>query len=319
MPRDPHHFALWSAAQRLGVVAEDLAAAWGVDAARYGGVVVLKGRVVPGLSHQASLLADHKPAAKEILAAAGLAVPGGVALTGDPRVDGPAVEALLARGGIVVKPVDGTHGEGIALGLPTVDAALAHAAALGRPALVEALISGQDLRLHAIGGRLVAACVRTPPFVVGDGTATVRTLAARLDVEVQRPNPNNRVHLDDHTRAVLAEQGLDPDAVPAPGQVVQLGRLANMARGARATDVTDHLHPRWAEWVARAGAALGVTVFAVDALTVDPAADPAAVGAAIIEVNARPEWLHHTFSAGRTHDIGALLLQHLGVDQPRGT
>jgi cyanophycin synthetase len=33
--------------------------------------------------------------------------------------------------------------------------------------------------------------------------------------------------------------------------------------------------------------------------------------AKVLELNARPEWLHHTFSERRTHDVAALILESL--------
>ncbi|MEZ4474906.1 MAG: hypothetical protein R3F60_29775 [bacterium] len=128
--------------------------------------------------------------------------------------------------------------------------------------------------------------------------------------------------LDAHVLEVLAEQRLTPTDVPADGQLVRLGALANMARGVRATDVTDALHPAGTPGSSSPGPSSAWDVFAVDAMTPDPSADPAEVGGSILELNARAEWLHHTFSArGRCHDIGALLLHHLRValERQRGT
>ncbi|MCA9526551.1 MAG: hypothetical protein KC549_09690, partial [Myxococcales bacterium] len=185
---------------------ELLPLAWGIDAVRYGGVLVLKGRVIPSLSHQASLLIDNKLATKALLAEAGLPTPAGAPLTGLLDVDLPVLQALLAQGPIVVKPVAGTHGRGVLLDPPSAEAAARHAAHLAEPALAEALVAGADLRLHALGGRVVAACVRTPPSVTGDGHTSIAALIEALDAEVRRPNPQNRAVLDAHVIDVLAEQ-----------------------------------------------------------------------------------------------------------------
>ena len=60
----------------------------------------------------------------------------------------------------------------------------------------------------------------------------------------------------------------------------------------------------------RASAELGMRALALDAMTPDPGLDPVD-HAHVLEINARADWLHHTFSERRTHDIPGLLLRDL--------
>jgi cyanophycin synthetase len=221
-----------------------------------------------------------------------------------------SIRALLKRSGtLVCKPVDGTHGHGVGLGLERPEDVVAHARRFApRYAewVAEEQRAGTDLRLQAIGGQLFAACVRVPGGVVGDGVRDIRALATERDAAVRAQNPNNALALDDEARALLRQAGFSETSVPQPGQRVRLRRVANMAQGARALDVGAVLHAGWGELITRLSAALELSVFAVDAMVPDPALAPAQ--GAVLEVNARPEWLHHTFSEGRTHDVAGALL-----------
>jgi D-alanine-D-alanine ligase-like ATP-grasp enzyme len=249
-----------------------------LDLVRYDGRPVLKGRVFPSLSAVAERLCDDKLATKAVLASAGLPVP-------------PAFGDRL-----VVKPRKGTHGEGVSLNLlpSQVEAA---SVGLGQ-VLVEGMCAGEDLRLQAVGGVLVAACQRQPPSIVGDGRS-VAELVDEVRARVLSDNPTN----------ALVVTGALPEVLD-PGEVFVLNPTSNMSTGGRAVDVEPH--PDWAELVQTVGRVLNISVFAVDAMTPDITRSWREAGA-VLEVNARPEWMHHTFSAGRQHDLPRLLLEHLGA------
>ena len=93
---------------------------------------------------------------------------GDVALTVDE-----AVSAAEAAGyPVVVKPLSGNHGRGVAINLRTADeveTGFEKAGEHGRTIVVESYIEGFDHRLLVIDGELVAAAKRVPGHVVGDG------------------------------------------------------------------------------------------------------------------------------------------------------
>ena len=171
--RDPHQTALLAAATRLGVTTQDHLPAWGMDVVQYSAhgrrTRVVSGRIVPSLSWQADALIANKVATKDLLATAGLPTVRGCTLTDD---DSP-IGALLALGSGVVKPVDGTNAQGVAIGLQTLAEVRSHALTLTGPVLVETFVPGEDLRLHIIGGRIVAACRRDPAHIIGDGRQSI--------------------------------------------------------------------------------------------------------------------------------------------------
>ncbi|MCB9761873.1 MAG: hypothetical protein H6739_18735 [Alphaproteobacteria bacterium] len=320
--RDPHSAALIRRAGELGIEVQDLGPCWGLDAVRFRAagraVLVIEGAIYPGLSHAVNLICDSKVACKAALEELGIPTPPGLTL---PRgLPGPRVAAQIeafvaAQPGdarFVCKPVVGTNGVGVSMDLSTPAAINRAALALlaEGDALVELQIQGRDLRLHAISGRLVAACVREPASFLGDGRDTVVAHVARKAAQIRARNPQNDLVIDAQVLALLAEQGLTPDAIPAAGQVVRLKRVANVAQGGVPWDVTDSLHPDYAGWMARIAEGTGLSIFALDVMTPDHRAPPAA-GAWALEINARPQWLHHTFSEGRQHDIAGMTLRAL--------
>ncbi|MCO4761796.1 MAG: hypothetical protein KC502_09845 [Myxococcales bacterium] len=299
---------------------EDLLESWGVDVVRYSkagrSALVLDGCTTTALGHVAEVICANKRATCALLSELALPVPNAVVV--EPGQSRAAIlRDLPSDRPLVCKPLEGTNGEGVVMGLVD-DAAIVEAVeACWRrgPALVEAQIPGADLRIHVIGRRVVAACERRPAAVTGDGRSTVAELVAARDAEVQAHNPQNRLQLDAASHALLAAAGCTLSDVLAKGRVLPLKTVANIAQGATPVDITHLLHPRYQAWVARIGASLSLDIFALDVLALDPMADPAQGGAVILEVNARPQWLHHTFSQGQTHDVAAMLLTALLEDR----
>jgi len=312
--RDPHQERLMAAASKLGVSFDDLYATHHLDLVRYTyqgrSEFVGKGRVFSHLNAIAERICDDKHACKRVLSRVGIPVPEGIRFT-DPT--SPEVIGLIeSAGNWVCKPIDGTHGEGVHMGLTTRQHVLAACEnqSPGTVFVLENEVQGDDLRLQSIGGKLVAACRREPPRIEGDGSSTVQELVDGLRARVRSDNPANDFVVDSEVRSFLDREGLKLPDVVAKGRFVQLRSVANMATGARAVDLTDELHPEWRHLLSVVGETLGIRVFAVDAVTPDPTVSPFEKGA-VIEVNARPEWMHHTFSHGRRHDIPRLLLEDL--------
>ena len=97
---------------------------------------------------------------------------------------GPVIAAFIeTHGQVVVKPARGEQGRGIAVGIDNLEdakAAIEAAREVSDRVLMEACFIGDDLRLIVIDYRLVAAAVRRPPEITGDGHASVRDLIETL-------------------------------------------------------------------------------------------------------------------------------------------
>ncbi len=98
------------------------------------------------------------------------------------RLAGSAEEnaAFLAEhGSLVVKPVDGEQGQGVAVDLRTaeeVEEAIEAARHFDSRVLLESYHAGHDLRVLVIGYEVVAAAIRRPAAVIGDGRHSIREL-----------------------------------------------------------------------------------------------------------------------------------------------
>ncbi len=232
---------------------------------------------------------DDKRVTRQVVSSAGIVVPEGRTATFDE-----ADHAFLdAHGAVVVKPVRGEQGAGVSVDVrrhEALDAALARAAGIGGEVLVEQHVEGVDLRIVVIGGAVVAAALRRPPQVVGDGTHTVAELVRACSRRRQAATGGeSSIPLDDSTRAVVAEAGHDLDAVLRPGTPLVVRRTANLHTGGTIHDVTSELHPELASVAVRAAEAIGIPVTGIDLLV----RDPGAPDYVFVEANERPGLANH--------------------------
>jgi GNAT-family acetyltransferase (TIGR03103 family) len=234
---------------------------------------------------------DDKRVTRRIMERAGVRVARGVAVTEDDQA---AATALMREvGEVVVKPARGEQGRGITVGV-TDDAALeravAHALQFCPDVLVEELVAGDDLRVIVIDRQVVAAAVRRPAEVVGDGRNPVVELVRSTSRRRERATDGeSRIPLDDTTAEVVAASGWAMDDVPPNGERIRVRRTANLHTGGTIEDVTDRLHPEIAAASVRAATELGIPVTGLDFLVPD-VAGPDYV---FIEANERPGLANH--------------------------
>ncbi|MBD3735888.1 MAG: N-acetylglutaminylglutamine synthetase [Pseudomonas balearica] len=200
---------------------------------------------------------------------------------------------LAEHGSVVVKPVNGEQGQGVAVDLRDAEA-LEHAVERARQfdgrVLLESYHPGLDLRIVVIGYEVVAAAIRRPAQVIGDGR---NTIGALIEAQSRRRQAatggESRIPLDDETHRCLQEAGLDVDSVLEQGRQLAVRRTANLHTGGTLEDVTEQLHPELADAAVRAARALDIPVVGLD-LLVEAADRPDYV---FIEANERVGLANH--------------------------
>jgi cyanophycin synthetase len=264
----------------------------------------------------AEAIAQDKQLTRSLLRTVGVPVP-----EGRPVRDADDAWAASEDLGlpVVVKPQYGNHGRGVATNLSTREqVARAYAAAReeGEHVLVETFAPGADYRLLVIGERLVAAALREPAQVVGDGRSTIRQLIEVVNRDPRRSDGHATVlsfiKLDSVALSVLAEQGYNPDSVPPAGARVLIRRNGNLSTGGTATDVTDRVHPEVAARAVDAARVVGLDIAGVDVVATDIGRPLEAQRGAVVEVNAGPGLrMHLEPSAGSPRPVGEAIVDLL--------
>ena len=261
----------------------------------------------------AESIAQDKELTKQLLHAAGVAVP-----LGRPVTDAEDAWAAAQEigGPVVVKPRDGNQGKGISVNIRTreeVMAAYETAVEFRDDILVERYLPGHDFRFLVIGDKLIAAARREPPQVIGDGEHTVRQLVEIVNADPRRGEGHatslTKIRFDDIALARLALQGLNADSVPPKGTRVILRNNANLSTGGTATDVTDDVHPELAACAVAAAQTVGLDICGIDVVCDSVLKPLEEQGGGIVEVNAAPGLrMHLSPSYGKGRNVGEAIV-----------
>jgi len=245
-------------------------------------------------------IASDKSLTNALLSSAGLPVPRSrVVRSADAALD--AAQKLGYP--VVVKPLDGNHGRGVALDLRDEEAVrgaykVAYEESRRGDVVVETFVHGNDYRVLVVGGKLAAVAERVPASVVGDGKHTVRALVDRENSDPRRGIGHERVltriRITPSAEELVRKQGLGLDDVPKKGQRVMLAATGNMSTGGTAIDRTREAHPDNVEIAETAARVVGLDIAGIDFIVPDITVPVREQGGAIVEVNAAPGFRMHT-------------------------
>lgn len=234
-------------------------------------------------------LCQDKSLTHKVLSQAGLNVPvQQLASNGDDNL-----AFLEEHSRIVVKPLDGEQGNGVAVDLDSFDqvqAAIDTARGFDSRVLLESFHEGLDLRIVVIGFDVVAAAIRRPAQVVGDGHHSVLQLIEAQSRRRQAATQGeSRIPQDAETLRAVQAAGYEYDSVLPAGVLLAVRKTANLHTGGCLEDVTTILHPVLKDAAIRAARALDIPVVGLDLIV--PAADqPEYV---FIEANERAGLANH--------------------------
>lgn len=194
---------------------------------------------------------------------------------------------------IVVKPARGEQGNGVSVGLTEEDEmnrAIERAAQVCPDVMLEAFRAGQDLRVILIDDEVVAAAVRRPAEITGNGRDTVATLIKKKSRRrAAATGGESHIPVDEETLRSLKSQKLELESVPEKGREIRVRETANLHTGGTLHDVTEDLHPELIRASERAARTLNIPVVGLD-LMVEAPDKP---DYWFIEANERPGLANH--------------------------
>ena len=220
---------------------------------------------------------------------------------------------------LVIKPIDGNHGRGISVDIKNYEDAVKafHAAKeVSRRVIVENYIRGADYRLLVINHSLVAAALRSPAHVIGDGKSTITELVAQVNTDPRRGYGHEKeltaITINELSRTIISDAGYTEDSVLALGEKLVLKDTANLSTGGTAEDVTDIVHPANVSMAERISKIIDLDICGIDIMTTDISQPLSETGGAVLEVNAGPGFrMHLAPTKGLPRNVAAPVVDKL--------
>lgn len=202
---------------------------------------------------------------------------------------------------VVLKPRFGNQGKGVFVNLRNEKQLLQAYEILKKSyddIMIEKCIQGRDFRACVVDGEVVAVAERIPPFVIGDGRSTVKTLIEQLNKDDRRGNghekPLTKIKLDEELMSYISKHGYNIDSVLPKNEKLTLRENANLSTGGIAIDYTDFICEENVEICKRVAINVGLNICGID-ICCNDISKPLTDEGAIIEVNAAPGIRMHHF------------------------
>jgi cyanophycin synthetase len=182
--------------------------------------------------------------------------------------------------------------------------------------IIERYISGHDFRALVIDYKFVAAALRTPAAVTGNGRNTISELIDMVNQDPRRGEGHEKVltaiKVDEGTRELLLKKNYTLDTILPKDMVLHLKTTANLSTGGTATDVTDSVHPSNIRLFERIARIIGLDICGIDIMANDLTRPIKKSGGAVIEVNAAPGLrMHLQPSCGEPRNVSKNIVDML--------
>ena len=287
---NPYAKIIIDEARRRGIAVSTIDAEGGFFRLTFGGrSVACRESLSEFTSAVAMSICDDKRVTRRLAEGAGLAVPAQLS-SEDPDE---RRQFLQEHGAVVVKPARGEQGRGIAVGLTNpdeVEDAVVRAKEVCSDVLLESYFEGFDLRVIVIDFKVVAAAIRRPARIIGDGTASViELIKAQSRRRGAATGGESSIPVDAETERCIAAAGYALDDVPEGGKEVVVRKTANLHTGGTIHDVTAETHPTLIAAAIAAARAIDIPVTGIDLMVKSPS-EPDYV---FIEANERPGLANH--------------------------
>ncbi|MDZ4665160.1 MAG: cyanophycin synthetase [Bacteroidota bacterium] len=261
-------------------------------------------------------LASNKDETKRMLEEAAIPVANGMCIIHEAEI-----EHVIAKVGfpLVFKPLDGNHGKGASINVKTLEdakAAFDHAKKYSRKIIVEKFIVGYDFRVLVINHKFIAAALREPAHVIGDGKLTIQQLIDKENKDPRRgyghENVLTEITIDRETHEQLAKLNYTLDTIIKKGDHCYLKGTANLSTGGTSTDVTDIVHPYNIFICERISRVIGLDICGIDIMASNLSEPLQVTGGVVLEVNAAPGFRMHLAPAkGLPRNVAAPVIDML--------
>jgi D-alanine-D-alanine ligase-like ATP-grasp enzyme len=176
---------------------------------------------------------------------------------------------LTTYGKLVVKPEQASLSHGVTLNLQSIQR-VREAIILARQfnglsdtILIQEQVVGDEIRLVALEGKIIAALMRQTPRLVGDGASSIKELIAEENEE-RRSMTGTLVPYPILDETLIDQALIHSNEIPAKNEIVHIGDSPMIRYGGSVYNVLDNVHDTYIEVAERYCRKLGSGFMAID-------------------------------------------------------
>ncbi|NQV12939.1 MAG: hypothetical protein HQ530_01415 [Parcubacteria group bacterium] len=222
---------------------------------------------------------------------------------------------------IVAKPLSATHGQCVFIGIDSENKITEAVAQIKKEGFEEVLLEeefeGTEYRIFATRNKFLAATLRIPANVVGNGIDSISKLIEEKNKDPRREVDHSKslvnIEVDSTVKDYLKSQDLSLEFVPPEDKQVFLRPNSNLSTGGDSIDMTDKIHPGVKELAVKVIQSIPDLAYAgIDYLTKDINQAPDSDNYIVIEVNGSPMLsMHHVPFEGKTRNVAKAIIDML--------
>ncbi len=148
--------------------------------------------------------------------------------------------------------------------------------------MIEKEYQGREYRVTLVAGKMVAACLREPAKITGDGKKTVNQL-------IKEKNRDKNDHRSATKRKVKrVKKEIEQDYIPEKNETIYLSDNINLNSGAQIHDVTQTVNKKNKKMFEKVAKLFSTSIIGLDYISKDISKPYKKIGGAIIELNSLP-------------------------------
>lgn len=137
-------------------------------------------------------------------------------------------------------------------------------------AQVQNFCAGNDYRIVVLDKKILSAYQRVPFYVIGDGVSSISNLIEKKQQSFITSGRDTKLSKSDLRLSYkLSQQGLSFDSVPPSGEKIYLQDISNLSAGGETIELTDKIHPSFAELSLCIAKDMNLVMCGIDIITGD--------------------------------------------------
>jgi len=172
--------------------------------------------------------------------------------------------------------------------------------------MIEQKQIGKEYRVTLVNGQMIAACLREPAKIIGDGKRTIREL-------VNKKNKDRKDYRSATKKKIKKiKKDIETEYIPEKGEEIYLTNNINLASGAQICDLTSKVNQENKKIFEKVAELFNATIIGIDYISPDISKSYKEVGGAIIELNSLPYInMHDNPCYGKTQFVASKLLKQV--------